>query len=330
MANVNFEDFEGEYAGAQGARASRLVNLAGAGCSVLLVLGMVVWGYKLAVRDVNGIPVVRALAGPLRVAPENPGGELAMHQGLSVNAVASVGVALPLPSKLSLAPADVTLRSEDAAGLAILASAAPDLASPDAPVAAAEASVSPLLPVEIAPVEIAPVAESSADIAIEAPVPETQEEAVAAALAAALADDGTVEADAPVASAAVTRSPRPQLRPERAVLTNVSATSAEVIEPTAALASVSEVSAASIPKGTPLVQLGAFDDEAGARSEWSKLQLRFPELIGPKALVVQSAQSGGRTFYRLRAHGFASEDETRRFCAALLAENASCIAVAQR
>ncbi len=139
-----------------------------------------------------------------------------------------------------------------------------------------------------------------------------------------------VEADAPEASAAVARSPRPQVRPERAVLTNVSATSAEVVAPVAALASVSEVSAASIPAGTPLVQLGAFDDEAGARSEWSKLQLRFPELIGPKALVVQSAQSGGRTFYRLRAHGFASEDETRRFCAALLAENASCIAVAQR
>ena len=47
-------------------------------------------------------------------------------------------------------------------------------------------------------------------------------------------------------------------------------------------------------------------------------------------MVVQSAQSGGRTFYRLRAHGFAGEDDARRFCAALLAENAACIPVAQR
>ena len=49
-----------------------------------------------------------------------------------------------------------------------------------------------------------------------------------------------------------------------------------------------------------------------------------------RPMMRAAAQSGGRTFFRLRAHGFADEDETRRFCAALLAENASCIAVTQR
>ena len=61
-----------------------------------------------------------------------------------------------------------------------------------------------------------------------------------------------------------------------------------------------------------------------------KLQSRFGDLIATKSMVVQSAQSGGRTFYRLRAHGFTGEDDARRFCAALLAENAACIPVAQR
>jgi hypothetical protein len=49
-----------------------------------------------------------------------------------------------------------------------------------------------------------------------------------------------------------------------------------------------------------------------------------------KSMVVQPALSGGRTFYRLRALGFADEDEARRFCSALLAENATCIPVTQR
>ena len=39
-----------------------------------LVVGIGVWGYKLLVRDVSGVPVVRAVEGPMRIQPENPGG----------------------------------------------------------------------------------------------------------------------------------------------------------------------------------------------------------------------------------------------------------------
>jgi hypothetical protein len=46
--------------------------------------------------------------------------------------------------------------------------------------------------------------------------------------------------------------------------------------------------------------------------------------------VIQSAESGGRTFYRLRAEGFADEDDARRFCAAITAEGPDCIPVAVR
>jgi SPOR domain len=46
--------------------------------------------------------------------------------------------------------------------------------------------------------------------------------------------------------------------------------------------------------------------------------------------VIQSAESGGRTFYRLRAHGFDGDDDARRFCAVLQAQAADCIPVAQR
>ena len=56
--------------------------------SVALIVGLAVWGWKLWQRYVTGIPVVRALEGPMRIQPENPGGRPAEHQGLAVNAVA--------------------------------------------------------------------------------------------------------------------------------------------------------------------------------------------------------------------------------------------------
>ena len=101
MANVEFDDIEGGNAAMTSGRFGRAINLAGAACSVGLIVGLAVWGYKLAVRDVSGIPVVRALEGPLRIAPENPGGAVTLNQGLSVNAVAAAGTALPLTSPTS-------------------------------------------------------------------------------------------------------------------------------------------------------------------------------------------------------------------------------------
>jgi hypothetical protein len=80
---------------APGGLTQRVVNGAGALTSVVLVLGLAVWGYRLAVRDVTGVPVIRALEGPARSAPADPGGELAAHQGLSVNAVTADGTAAP-------------------------------------------------------------------------------------------------------------------------------------------------------------------------------------------------------------------------------------------
>ena len=66
------------------------------------------------------------------------------------------------------------------------------------------------------------------------------------------------------------------------------------------------------------------------RAEWVRLQGRFGELMAEKAMVVQPAESGGRTFYRLRAHGFEDEADARRFCSAFVSENAVCIPVPQK
>lgn len=323
MADLDFDPYENGYPLAAG-RAGRLVNLAGAACSVALVLGLGVWGYKLAVRDVTGVPVFRAVEGPLRVAPADPGGQQASHQGLSVNAVAAAGTARPVPEALRLAPKAVDLVEEDVAGLA------------DLPVANEVSAASATL----AATAMAPLPG----------VMETGEEqdAVAAALAEALALEGEgAAAPAPdllplndqsavadvampepaVPDVAAAPAVRPRARP--ADLGRTASAPAPAAE-TAALPPPAEIDAASLPAGSHLVQMGAFDDEAAARREWTRLQGLFPDLLGGKSMVVQAAQSGGRTFFRLRAAGFDGAEAARGFCSELLKGNATCIPVVQR
>lgn len=324
------------------------INVAGAITSVALVIGVGVWGYKLAVRDVAGIPVVRALEGPMRIAPQEPGGEIAANTGLSVNEVAAVGAAADLPEQMVLAPRPIDLTEEDrpAADLAAI-DAAPETtklvsleASTLAPAVAVPAD--PGLPVlapgeltetaSLAPVEATTLADPApgSDAALAAEPQDALESSIDTALAEALGTDvAAVEAaDTEVAPAgAMTRSPRPARRPEGDASPEVPT---RVEADTGALEAPGEIDIAALTPGTRLVQLGAFDDEAGARSEWASLQVRFGDLIASKVLVLEGAQSGGRTFVRLRALGFEDEADARRFCSALLAEKATCIPVTYR
>lgn len=295
MAEVDFEQFESGPA-PRGAGMAQLMNIAGATCSIALVVGLAVWGYKLAVRDVNGVPVIRAMVGPMREAPQKPGGDVASHQGLSVNAVAAVGTASALSEQVLLAPAPVELAPEDAPGLGA---------------DGVEVGTSAVSPVAL------PVAE-------DLPVDLGTDAAVALALADALT--AGVEPFAELASAepaAPTAALRPRPRPSQ------TAAAAPAVAP-AALSGVTEIDPATLAVGTQLVQLGAFDTDADARAEWGKLQAQFGALLGGKAIVVQAAASGGSTFYRLRAHGFAGEDDARQLCAALVAAGTPCIPALHR
>ncbi|NBR90386.1 MAG: SPOR domain-containing protein [Rhodobacteraceae bacterium] len=219
-------------------RGSAIASYTGAALSLSLLIGTGVWGYGIIMRDVSGIPVVRAMEGPMRIAPENPGGTTADHLGLAVNAVPAEGAAAATPDQLILAPKPVELVEEDR--------------------------------------------------------PRSELDAL-----------------------------RPRQRPQ-GLTTGIS-------EPVAAAVGAAlRIDADSLPIGTRLAQLGAFDSAATAEQEWQRLSKRFSEFMGGKAPVIQEAQSGGRTFWRLRAHGFADLSEARRFCAALVAERAECIPVVTR
>jgi hypothetical protein len=302
-------------------RVQRIVYMGGAVLSLGLILGFCVWGYKLAVRDMAGVPVVRAMEGPMRVAPDDPGGSVSEHQGLSVNAVAADGVAGNPADRLVLAPRPVDLTLEDTAG---------SFATPAAPVSG-RAGTAPGLMIAALDPEAPPLVDPIAAAVAEA----TQEDL--------LQLDPTADVVQLAGSLDAAQAPATQLlpgvmlagvirpMPRPAYLGGAPDPVTGAVEASApATAPATEVDPATLTPGTRLAQLGAFDTTDAARAEWDKLYARFGDLMLGKARVVEAAQSGGRTFYRLRAQGFDSDSDARRFCAALLSEQAACIPVSQR
>ncbi len=325
MADIDFDDFpvEGGYAAPRSERVQKLFGAAGAITSAVLVAGLLVWGYRLAVRDVTGIPVIRALEGPARVAPDNPGGELAEHTGLAVNAIAADGVAEAPAETLTLAPGAAGLAPEDVAGgeLASLP-AVPEGALPVQPLADAPAADPSVTPPATAGevVAAAPVAET----VLADPLPDEAPEPL-------LEAPGALEGDA--------AAPRPVARPARLAAASAAGAGAEASgggydpEADAIAAAVAaamappavEADPALLPAGTSLAQLGSFDTEAEARLEWDRIAARYGALMEGRQRVIEPAESGGNSFVRLRAAGFEGMDDARRFCSVLLAENTQCV-----
>lgn len=102
-----------EAAGPSGPAVPRLMGWLGAVSSVALVAGLAVWVYDLATIDARTVPVVRALEGPARVAPEDPGGFEAAHKGLALNSVPADVATGPVSDRIVLAPEPVGPAPED-------------------------------------------------------------------------------------------------------------------------------------------------------------------------------------------------------------------------
>ncbi len=340
MADYTFED--GAFDTSQRNVAS-MANWAGAVVSLALVAGIGVWGYKMIARDVSGVPIVAAMDGPMRVAPVDPGGQLADHQGLAVNEVAGQGTAAAPADRLVLAPRPAGLSEEDVAAGALIETA------PPMPLDASLAEAAVLM--EIEPEEIIPEDQARAptepvdpgdaamaDLVAEltgtaTPLSDLEAEVapVDAAWAELAADAGADAAPAVPVTAALGlgRSLRPQLRPAGLRTASLTALSPEDVI-AAPAADAQEIDPDTLEKGTRLVQIGAFDSPEVARAEWARMQTRFGDYMDGKARVIQRASSGGRVFYRLRAHGFEDLSDARRFCAAFVAGQVDCIPVVTR
>lgn len=295
------------------------LNLLGAAASLALIAGIGMWGYQLVMRDVSGVPVVRAVEGPMRVQPDDPGGLPADHQGLAVNAVAAKGTAEAPADRLILAPRPIDLADED------------QPAKPDEDVMAAKSATTERTPdptnvssmVDRLLANVLSGSDEQADTTVvKAAARVGQPVDVASAQDAIATDDpnASIVTPAVVTGPGPARSLRPKTRPIHA------AGEAAVVTPVALKPGL-DVDPDSLPVGTRLAQLGAFETPDLARQEWDRLSSRFSDYMDGKSRVVQKASSGGRTFYRLRAMGFDDLGDARRFCSVLVAEKADCIPV---
>ncbi len=334
---------------------SGAIAFAGAVVSLGLLVGMGVWGYKLVMRDVQGIPVVRAAEGPMREAPLNPGGDVALNTGLAVNEVAALGGASETGDRLELAPAAPGLTEEDL------------LVQPTAEAGEVQAGSAPLVTVtpgsEVVVTALGNSVTALTDETGPIGAPMTAEEIIALADGIAaetaplsalgdLVSGATAELDAIVIDAepaiqiisedlpGVRTAFRPPMRPASFGATDatgtlvaranansgtVSAIDAVVLESQDITAEL--VSSVPVAVGTTMVQLGAFDSAEVAQSKWVELNAQFTDFISSKDMVIQEATSGDQVFYRLRALGFTDVPDARGFCSVLTAQQAACLPV---
>ncbi len=328
MAAFSYDDYR---ASDEGGTFAAVLNWGGAILSLVLIAGLATWGWKLWVRDVTGVPVVRALEGPMRVAPEEPGGLASEYQGLTVNRIAESNVQTTPSEQVVLAPAPATLNEEEDLAMAALPAVAPELqeetvleqAAPTTDAigsATAEPSLLAETIEEVVPVVPQIVEAIETETAALATMAEDQS-ATDLAVAAALADLGLrpepavlkVEAAASVPVA----TPRPLMRP----------TNLQPVAATAPLLQEGEVDVSGIASGTRLVQLGAFSSPDVARAEWATTEALYSDYFTDKSRVIQEVKSGGREFYRLRVMGFNDLADARRFCAVIVADGTNCIPV---
>ena len=307
-----------------GSALKSFVNIIGVASSVALVAGVSVWGYQLIMRDVSGIPVVRAVEGEMRVRAPEPGGQLAQNTGLAVNEIAAVGEASAPADRLVLAPRPVDLSDEDRS-VSEQTVAAVQQPEPLDVSASLNSGDDEAWGIDVAgSLQAGNIDELVRQLAAESATFDPDTDAATAVPVSVSVQD--VPAELPkvaVDGPGLKLSKRPQMRPGNA---------ADLVVPASmpVAPAFEDLDAASLPPGTRLVQLGAFASPEIAREQWDKLQVRFRDYLSGKDRVVQEAKSGGRTFFRLRAHGFTDLNEARRFCSALTAEGADCVPVVTR
>lgn len=338
MRDLYSDDFESVAAeGADRLIPEGLRRATGALVFLGVIAVMGVWAWRLGTRDASEVPIIRAMEGPARVQPADPGGLQAAHQGLEVNAVlggAPETAAKPAGVVPPARPAPPALAAEDAPQGELVASAPQALTEKVLGQVASELTV----PDEGAPgMQVQPILPSDAtpdDSSLDgAPLDEGETLGGADADAAAATDAPAADVrprNRP-AGLQVARATRPAATPAAPTATSLEQTAAKPVASPAPTrtpaASVATSEVTSVQSGARLVQLGAFDSEEITRKAWSALVAKNPDLLSSKSLYVERTTSNARVFYRLRVAGFQSADDTRRMCEALRSRGVACIPV---
>lgn len=220
----------------------------------------------------------------------------------------------------------------------VVAAAPPPVAPAPAPAVTQPAPVRPASPpvVAAAAPAPAPTAPPPASRPAPAPVAATQPAIVpdatqapttvapppARVIAHALRPARPTPQTAPVAAPAPSAPPTPPAAAAPAVTaTPTPAPPASAPAPATAAAS----SQFELSELGPHVQLGAFDSEASAKSEWARLQRQQPRQFADREPEITSVVKDGRTFWRLRTWGFEDQSAAKGFCSRIRAATSRCM-----
>ena len=302
MVNATYE----AQVGLEHPNPAAYLKIIGAVISLIVFLGMIGWGAKMISRDSLGAPVVHALDGPMRISPEDPGGVIVSHQGLTVNEVASSQKKLPLKDRLRLAPRAIKLQAEDQPISSLLASVV--LLKASRP--------------------LRPTLQGNLDSEIEFPIENVNGDSISKILLPPISpvlkinpEVLTTEKDLFAVSSLVNlpsglgpkRSPRPRIR---SLASSVSLVHKSVT-----------IAPRVTSQSKPMAQLGAFSSKTIAMQEWLNLLQRHGDYLTGKKHIILKAEVGDGTIYRLRVHGFSDLAAARRLCKALNGQNAECYSI---
>ena len=81
--------------------------------STALVAGLVMWGHDTMTRETQGVPVVRAFAGKMRIDPSETGGDTVPYRELTVGRIAEGHGVAPAPNVVRVRATGTDLSTDD-------------------------------------------------------------------------------------------------------------------------------------------------------------------------------------------------------------------------
>ena len=285
-----------------------IFSIFGAVISLNLILWAGYWTYNIISRDINGIPIVAAQPGPLRVAPDTPGGIEAENIELAVTKIASQELP-PNPKAVELAPSTEKLTPDD---LTIFQAIRQKKIIDRQAALNNQIHLGVIEPNLSKEISLEPV--NTVTNTANYSITENQSELVAAALALALKPS----ADNLIGNAVAQnkfKQIKPRLRPGSLLEASVSTTET-VIRP----------ALASVETGLAVVQFGTFATETVAFEEWDRLSKNLSAILDGRPKYVERIKRNGNEIYRLRLGGFVNIDDASRFCSAVISQE-NCVPV---
>ena len=260
--------------------------------SIFLSGSFLYWGYGAFVQSESKVTIITASDGPLKVLPEDPGGNLASHLGFSVNSVQESGQVAGPSAKIFLAPPAISVQESDLRSLSGFgdSNGAIDLKS----------SINDALAVIFKDTD-------------------TLNEATFLNLKEIPIKKDIVEKTTVSKSFA-----RPEKRPIKIV-------SATLHKDLVAQIVLNQVKASMVdPKDELMVHLGSFKNNVLASAHVENFVVRHKGYLTDKTVFLQKSETGGRSIYRMRAIGFSNIAETKKFCAIINSFGNDCMPIANK